>query len=148
MASSIQLHTIVFARLHWIYLLYCCGDISYQEILLCVVSHSLQIYISYSKNCWVFHPPCLEGFPKVYLVSYGWLFYVVDLFMRFIYCWYKIFIGGWYKYYYVADIKFHKCWNCLIKVLKFKHLRFFWNINMILYWDFRRRKKQKNLYLW
>ena len=88
MSSSIQLHTFVFVSLHWISLLYYCGDISYQANCLCVVNHSLQIYLSYSKNWWVFHPSYLEGFPKVYLVSYGWLFYVDDVFMRFIYGWY------------------------------------------------------------
>ena len=134
MASSIQLHTVVFVGLHWISLLYRWGDISYRAICLCVVNHPLQIYLSYSKNCWIFHPLCLEGFPRVYLVSYGWfmeLIYVSDLSMRF--------ICGWYRYSYVVDIKIHlwmsygihKCWNCLIKFLKFKRLQFCSNINMV-----------------
>ena len=120
MERSIQLHIVVFVGLHWISLLYYYGDISYRTICLFVVNHILQIYLSYSKNCWVFHPPCLEGFPMVYLVSYGWLIY--EIHMWFIYLWYL----------YVANIKIHmwliyeihKCWNCLIKVLKFKHLWF------------------------
>ena len=106
--------------MYWISLLYCWGDISYRTICLSVVNHSLQIYLSYSNNCWVFHPLCLEGFPRVYLVSYGWLFCVADLFMRF--------ICGWYKYYFVDCIKFHKSWNCLIKVLKFMQPLFCSNI--------------------
>ena len=131
MASSIQLHTNVFIGLHWIYIIYFCGDIYYLEILLCVVNHSLQIYLSYSKNCWVFHPSCLEGFPRVYLVSHSWLNYMVDLwrwfmwviyfwdlhvadiFMRFTCCWY---IHMWLIY------KIHMCSNWSIKFLKFKHL--------------------------
>ena len=40
------------------------------EIILCN-------YLSYSKDCWVFHPLDLEGFPRVHLVSY-----VIELFMR------------------------------------------------------------------
>ena len=80
---NIQLCTIVFAWFHWIYLLYYWGDISYGAICLCVVNHSLQIYLPYSKICWVFHPLCLEGFPMV--DWFIWLIYVVDLFMRFIY---------------------------------------------------------------
>ena len=86
--------------------------------LLCAVNHSLQIYIyiSYSKNCWVFHPPCLEGFPIVYLVSYGWLFYVANLFMRFIY--------GWYMWLIYMSLIYenHMWWNWPINFLKFKHL--------------------------
>ena len=131
MESSIKLHTIVFAGLYWISLLYCCGDISYQEIWLCVVNHSLQMYLSYSKNCLVFHPLCLEGFPKVHLVFYGWLIYMVELwswFMWLIYLWYSyvanINIHMWMNY------EIHNSWNCLIK-LKFKHLWFFSNINKI-----------------
>ena len=126
MASSIQLHTIVFVGLHWIYLLYYCGDISYWEISLYVVSHSSQIYLSYSKNWWVFHPSCLEGFPRVSLVSHGWLIYMTDLwrlFMWMIYLWdlyvayilmwlmyswysymYSIFICGWFMRFTCAEI--------------------------------------------
>ena len=37
-------------------------------------SHVLEIilynYLSYSKDCWVFHPLNLEDFPRVILVSY------------------------------------------------------------------------------
>ena len=82
-----SLNSVVFAGLLSISLLYCCADISYRAIQWCVLNDSLQIYLSYSKNCWVFHPPCLEGFPRVYLVSYGWLNYMVDLFIRFICGW-------------------------------------------------------------
>ena len=98
MASSIELHTIVFGGLHWIYLLYYCGDISYIEIYLCVINHSLQIYLSYSKNCWVFHPLCLEGFARVYLVSHGWLIYMADLWSWFIWLIYGDDLCGWYIY--------------------------------------------------
>ena len=130
MESSIQLHTIVFAGLQWISLLYYCGNIFYRAICLCLVNHSLQNYLSYSKNCWFFHPPCLKGFPNVYLVSHGWLIYMANL-----WSWYMWFIYLWYSC--VVDIKIHtwiineihKCWNCLIKVLMFKHLWFFSNIN-------------------
>ena len=99
MISLIQLHIVVFAGLHWISLIYYWGDISYQSIFLCVVNHSLQIYLSYSMNCWIFYPLCLEGFPRVYMSLswlidlYGWfmeLIYMTDLwrwFMWMIYLW-------------------------------------------------------------
>ena len=95
-----NLHSVVFAGFLWTSLLYCCGDISYQVICLCVVNHSRQIYLSYSKNCWVFHPPYLDGFPRVYLVSCGDCFMWLNYSWRFIYCWYK----EWY----VEDLETHR----------------------------------------
>ena len=96
MESTIQLHTIFFMGLHRISLFYSCGDVSYREICLCVVNDSLQIYVSYSKNFLVFHPSCFEGFPKVYLVSHGWLFYMVYLWRWFIWLNYEDDLCGWY----------------------------------------------------
>ena len=84
-----NLHSVVFAWFLWISLLYCCGDIYYHEFCWCVVNHSLQIYLSYSKNWLVFHPLCLKYFPRVYLVYYGDCFMWFIYFWRFIYCWYK-----------------------------------------------------------
>ena len=121
-----KFNTFFFARLHWISLLYCWGDVSYQEFFLCVVNPSLQIYLSHSNYCWVFYPPCLEGFPRVYLVSHGWLIYMADLygwFMWLIYLWYShvvdIFICVWFMKY-TCD----GSWNWLINVLKFKLILF------------------------
>ena len=104
MESSIQLHTFVFARLHWITLHYFLGYISYQEIFLCVVNYSLKIYLSYSKNWCFFHHPCLEGFPRVYFVSYDWLIYVNDIFVIFTCGLYIYEIHMWMIYSYVTDL--------------------------------------------
>ena len=67
-----------------------------------------------------FHPPCLEGFPKVYLVSDDWLIYMDDLwswFMWLIYLWdlyvddiFMWLIYSWYSY--VADL-----WNTYVMKL-------------------------------
>ena len=45
-----------------------------------VVKTILYNYLSYSKNCWNFHPLSLEGFPTVHLVSYGLNVYVNESF--------------------------------------------------------------------
>ena len=122
MASLIQLHTFVFARLHWISLLYCCGDIYYWEICLCVVNHSLQIYLSYSKNLWVFHPPCLEGFPRVYIASHGLLIYMDDLWRWFIWMIYEDNLCGWYIY------EIHMC-------LIYSYVVGLWDTNVLKFID-------------
>ena len=115
MPCSIQLHTVVFAWLHWISLLYYCGDISYQTIFLFVVNHSLQIFLSYSHNFWFFHPPCFEGFPRVYLVSHGWLIYMDDL-----WSWFMWLIYLWDSYVYKLIDKIFKVQPSLI-FLKHQH---------------------------
>ena len=44
-----------------------------------ILNHSLQVYILYLKNCWIFHPLYLEGFPRVNLVSYGLFVYKIHM---------------------------------------------------------------------
>ena len=96
-AHSAQKHaTIRYLSLYeWIGLLLKCYALCKAETMFLVISslllsliqqyaHVLEIilcnYLSYSKDCWVFHPLDLEGFPRVHLVSY-----VIELFMRLTY---------------------------------------------------------------
>ena len=90
MASSIQLHTNVLQG--------CIGSlfstvevISYPEICLCVVNHYLQIYLSYSKNCWIFVSFVFGGFSQG-ISCLLWLInlcgcYICDICMWMIYLW-------------------------------------------------------------
>ena len=63
-----------------------------------------------------FHPMSLEGFPRVFLVSYGWLTYMADLWDSYVADLFMIFVCA------------ENVWQ---KVLKFKNIHFLSNIHMV-----------------
>ena len=118
MESSIRLYIIVFASLHWVYLLYCYNDISYWRIYLCFVTilwksiyHTQRIVGFIILYVWRVFPRYILSLVVDWFIwtiyeddLCGWYIYEIYTWMIYIRGWYIYEIHMWLIYSYVVDL--------------------------------------------